>query len=335
MAVDVSVVVVTKNEAPHIIRCIESVLDALSSVASFEVILVDSSSTDNTVEMACKYPIRIVQLRPHWIHSPAAGMHIGYVNSKGRYVCFIGGDMELDRDWFRIAIPYLSNANVAGIAGRMRNRFEGDPKYSLVERRISKAFELIPVGEVEILGGPAMFKRSVLQEVGGYHPFLKAGEEAELSARIRTNGYKLLRLDCPMITHTSRSMSLLTYLKKYHWEYPRYVASGIRYSIRKGKVPISRNLRNIMTYAFFDISLVYMIASAVYAVAQRDLHPLIIGGAGYAIFLAVVLSIRQHFLDSVLSVLVVHIGSIAALVGFCRIIPDPDTYPTDVLVLKE
>src|SRR5215469_3560219 len=59
--VELSVVLITKNQAWNIARLIESVLDATSSVLSKEIILVDSASTDQTVEIAGRYPVTILR----------------------------------------------------------------------------------------------------------------------------------------------------------------------------------------------------------------------------------------------------------------------------------
>ena len=57
----VSVVIKALNEEAGIVATIESALRAASKVGG-EVVLADSCSTDRTVELAMKYPVRIVQL---------------------------------------------------------------------------------------------------------------------------------------------------------------------------------------------------------------------------------------------------------------------------------
>ena len=81
--IELSVVLISKNQAWNISRLIESVLQATSSFLSSEIILVDSNSTDETVEFASRYPISIVRLRPGQRLSPAAGRYIGYQRPRG------------------------------------------------------------------------------------------------------------------------------------------------------------------------------------------------------------------------------------------------------------
>ena|SRR5713226_363525 len=94
---ELSVVLISKNQAWNISRLIESVLQATSSVPSKEIILVDSASTDETVERASRYPISILRLQPGQRLSPAIGRFVGYKQTQGEYVLFLDGDTELVR----------------------------------------------------------------------------------------------------------------------------------------------------------------------------------------------------------------------------------------------
>ena len=59
-----SIVIIARNEARNIARAIESVLRAVENWPDTEILLVDSASTDETVEIARRYPINIVRLHP-------------------------------------------------------------------------------------------------------------------------------------------------------------------------------------------------------------------------------------------------------------------------------
>ena len=90
-----SVIIVTKNEERNISRCIKSVLSYTRNIEYVEIILVDSCSTDSTVEIAKQYPIDIIQLGKDWPHSPSAGRFTGVNNTSGKYVLIIDGDKSV------------------------------------------------------------------------------------------------------------------------------------------------------------------------------------------------------------------------------------------------
>jgi hypothetical protein len=53
-----------------------------------------------------------------------------------------------------------------------------------------------------------MYRRSVLEQVGTFNPYLYADEEPELCLRIRHAGYKVLRLSCPIVFHLNPWINL-------------------------------------------------------------------------------------------------------------------------------
>lgn len=57
-----SIVIRTYNEASHIGRLLEGILQ--QTIKDIEIILVDSGSTDNTLDIVGKYPVKVLQISP-------------------------------------------------------------------------------------------------------------------------------------------------------------------------------------------------------------------------------------------------------------------------------
>src|SRR6266853_2928168 len=113
--IELSIVLISKNQAWNIARLIESVLQATSSIAMVEILLVDSASTDETVQVASRFPITILRLRPGHRLSPAAGRYIGYKRTRGDFVLFLDGDMELLQGWLRQAVQVMREMPKGGV----------------------------------------------------------------------------------------------------------------------------------------------------------------------------------------------------------------------------
>ena len=79
--------IVCKNEEEHIANCVESILQGCTFLSphEYEVILVDSYSTDSTVEIASRYNITIYRLGKDWFHSCSAGRYTAVNNSNGEF----------------------------------------------------------------------------------------------------------------------------------------------------------------------------------------------------------------------------------------------------------
>ena len=224
-----SMVIISRNEEKNIANCIESVPRAAKEIENSEVILVDSASTDKTVEIAKRYPIKIIQIDPSSHFSPSAGRYIGFLHSNGKYIQFVDGDMTLYGDWFAKSLKFLNEDKVAGVTGRTIHQV-GSEKIASEEEKSD--FTLVQQQETDRLAGAALFKREVLEKVGTYNSYLYGDEEAELSYRLRRAGYKLLKIPYNMAIHHSRNISTIEEFKialtrKYYFG----CGQTLRYSI--------------------------------------------------------------------------------------------------------
>lgn len=198
----ISVVIPSKNEEKTIARCIESVETALEGIESYEIILVDSRSTDETVSIAKKYSIKILRLRQGWPVSPSAGRYIGSINSHGEYIFFLDADMVVDKDWIKKGLEILEkDHNLAGVTGLLFNILPLDKVNK--QRPIKR-----PIGYVKYLPGTAIYRRNVIEEVNHFNPFLMGYEERELGHRITERGYKLLKLKDTIAYHFTKEQDL-------------------------------------------------------------------------------------------------------------------------------
>lgn len=236
--IELSVVLIAKNQAWNITWLIESVLRATACVSSKEIVLVDSASTDKTVELAALYPVTILGLKPGQRLSPAIGRYVGYKQSVGEFVLFLDGDTELIPSWLPLALRMMSERlDAAGVTGSVINL----PTSAAAQRPAPplQKTQLSPPKEVLWCsyggGGAALYRRSLLQRTGVFNPYLNAEEEPELGLRIRHTGYHLLDLGCPMIYHYNDApVALSSVLSRRRRNFHVGVGQGARYHLRTG-----------------------------------------------------------------------------------------------------
>ena len=206
----ISFVIIGLNEEKMIGRCIESIFRLDYPQDKIEIIYVDSGSTDRTLEISSKYPLKIVQLktdRP----SVSLGRNEGFKISKGKLIHFIDGDSLIDPQWLKNSLPYMVNGEIACVTGRRKELF---PEESIYNKLIDLSWQNAPSGYVDIPGTGGLFKKAILEEVGPFDTNLKAGGEIELGYRIRRKGYKILNIGNTMIYHDADISSLFEYLKR-------------------------------------------------------------------------------------------------------------------------
>ncbi len=199
-----SVVLITKNQEWNVARLVHSVMGATALLGSqAETALVDSASTDETVSIATQFPIAVFALAADQRLTAAAGRFVGFTNTTGEYVLFLDGDMELFEGWLQDAIAVLDgDRSIAAVGGsRIDLPLEAtDERHHGAEVPSSAAAPR----DAKHAGGSALYRRSVLDEVGTFNPFIYSDEEPELCIRIRyRGGYRVVRLDRPVGYHYS------------------------------------------------------------------------------------------------------------------------------------
>ncbi|MFQ5483569.1 MAG: glycosyltransferase [Nitrospinaceae bacterium] len=114
---EVSVIIRAFNEERYLARTLEMILRQKGP--SREVILIDSESTDRTVEIAQKYPIRIYRIAKASFHYSAA-LNLGARLARGRFLVHLSAHSVPAADaWLRHLIaPLREDPEVCGVCGR-------------------------------------------------------------------------------------------------------------------------------------------------------------------------------------------------------------------------
>jgi len=116
----------TKPKTSFVIRTFNEekwlpvLLDSLFSQSrlDFEIILVDSGSTDNTLKILQKYPIRkIIKIRKKDFNY-AYALNIGISESWGEIIGIVSGhSIPISRSWYSDGMIHFNDIKVAGVSG--------------------------------------------------------------------------------------------------------------------------------------------------------------------------------------------------------------------------
>jgi len=183
-----SVVVVGRNEGDHLETCLDTVFDLCRDGPDFEVLYVDSNSTDDSVACALDYPVTVLRIPSDDLCSPAAGRYVGARRARGERVLFVDGDMTVEPGWLSAALDALDRPDVAGVTGHLDARGEAESPH-----------------DVDALRGVALYDADRLDAVGGFDPFLQASEDVDVGFRLLAAGHRLVRLPRVVATHPSAS----------------------------------------------------------------------------------------------------------------------------------
>jgi len=220
---ELAVVLISKNQAWNMSRLIESVLEETSWIGSKEILLVDSASTDETIKVAKKHSIKIIHLLPNQHLAPAVGRYIGEKHSNSKFILFLDGDMELFPGWLKKGCEFLKNRPEVAVVTGKRIDLPTTEKHK--NDSVINSDTHGDATEISYSGGAAMYRRSVLNDVGTFNPYLFSDEEPDLCIRIRNAGYKILQLQLPIVYHyTDPVDSLISKTKR--WKRNLYLGAG-------------------------------------------------------------------------------------------------------------
>lgn len=200
----VGFVVIGRNEGQRLECCLQSVLPI-----STRVVYADSASTDGSPSVAERLGVPVLILPADGQLSAARGRNAGYAELKRRFpecdaVQFLDGDCILQPGWIEKAAAFLrDHPDVAVVCGR---RFEARPTASIYNALCDAEWNT-PIGEATECGGDALVRTRAFDEVHGYRSSLRAGEEPEMTARMRAAGWKIWRLDTSMTEHDAKILS--------------------------------------------------------------------------------------------------------------------------------
>lgn len=304
--VPLSVVIIAENEEEWIRECIESVFAACRDVPAYEVILVDSASTDRTVERASEYPITILRIPEEHAISCGAGRYVGDQVASGELVCHVDGDMTLTETWLPRAIEYLDDhADTAAVEGCLDRSTQTD------------------VREVNKVGGVMLYDARTLASVGGFDPYLLGHEDIDVGFKLTTAGHRLVRLPDVSAEHHDEGGVLVEPIRRWRQGYTIAAGQAIRKHV--GSPAVVRLLIRRQRYKFG------LLAWAAAGVASASSRPRRAGWVLLSALAFVAVASKLGVTGAVNFVAAKTLGIVGLIVGLFRPTPDPDTFPMEVV----
>ena len=106
-----SIILPVYNNEKTIDECLESIFMQKFPKKDFEVLFIDGNSTDNTLEVAKKYPVKIIKNAKQ---NEEAARIIGIQKAKGDILCFVDADNILvEKDWLKKALRPFEDKEIS------------------------------------------------------------------------------------------------------------------------------------------------------------------------------------------------------------------------------
>jgi len=231
----VSIIIITYNRPFLLKHCLERVL--AQSYTHKEIIVVDSSTNDESERVVAQYP-EVIHVRLHGQRNnmPQA-RNEGMAISSGDIIACIDDDSMIQLGWLEAVVNAYSDKTVGAVGGRIIDmpepfcdQLSGSP--CLIIKPSGRVFRQ-GVGllstesrEVDHLPGANMsFRREALEQVGGFDPhyiLVNLREETDLCIRVKKAGWRIMFVPAMAQVHFSPRVVQNPYLL----ERPRYQFSA-------------------------------------------------------------------------------------------------------------
>ena len=273
----ISVILTVMNEEAHLQGAVSAALNS-NYPGELEIVIAVGPSHDHTLEIA--HQIAASDSRVSVILNPSGktpnGLNAALKASRNEIIVRIDGHSEIDRNYISKAVRTLFETGAVNVGGIMAA--EGVTTFQSAVARAMRS----PIGvgsarfHVGGISGPTdtvylgVFRRSALEDVGGYDERFVRAQDWEMNHRLRSNG-GIIWFN-PELKVTYRPRNSLKKLAKQYFEYGRWRRAVSRHhrgtiNFRYLAPPINLIVNIVSWILGAFVSPIFLIASATYFVA--------------------------------------------------------------------
>ncbi len=264
----ISFIVIGRNEGFKLDICFSSIFKAIkqNSLLFYEIIYVDSKSTDRSILIAKSYTgIKVYQITGEY--NAAIARNIGAEESIGDILFFIDGDMEIESIFLTKVLDDNKELKYDRVSGHL-----DDVLYDsnwIKKGVVSNTYDTsLPKKEqiVSFNGGIFLIRRKYWESVGGMKTKYKRNQDIDLSARLANKGILLVRIPHIIALHHTidyrNSNRMWKMLFSGHLFYTSMAARDHFFNIKK----TLHTLRRQYTAIFLLLSASVMVINFYYSI---------------------------------------------------------------------
>lgn len=235
----VSVVICTRNRADLFKKAMESVVAQDFPRSCYEVVVVDNGSTDHTAEVAQGYA---TQANVRYLLEERVGLCIarntGWRAAAAPYVALFDDDAIAQAGWLPAIADAFERApkDIAVIGGRVDPIWLA-PRPDWLADEIAGALTIVDWGPEEkvlldlrrewLVGANMAFRKEVIAEIGGFHPWLDrvgnnllSSGDVHLQMEVVRRGYRCLYVPAMAVDHLAPPSRLTQawFQKRFYWQ---------------------------------------------------------------------------------------------------------------------
>jgi cellulose synthase/poly-beta-1,6-N-acetylglucosamine synthase-like glycosyltransferase len=184
----ISIIIATRNNEQTIGECLKAISELSYPRECVEVIVVDSCSKDATVQIAEKYPVKVISTP---LNAPAAYNYAMKIAGND-IIGFVDSDAKVEKEWVNKLVPHLADPKVAGVSGGIETWNTENPWARSIGYDMANRYARLKKYVTRIATMNLLMKKSVIEEAGGFDEHLPSQYDTDLGFRISRMGYKMV-----------------------------------------------------------------------------------------------------------------------------------------------
>lgn len=207
---EISLIIPGRNTEGSIAKCLEAACKLLNSRKLKEIIYVDDGSSDASEKIVSNYPVRFLRNKGAGI---SAARNTGAKAASADLLWFIDADCLASESTLDALLEAISEEGIAAACGGYLNVNKNSFLANLIQEEFELRYGKMQEESTYLTGCNLLFRKSVLEKLGGFDETLGATEDGDISFRALELGYKLKFVKNSRVQHFHQT-NFLSYFKK-------------------------------------------------------------------------------------------------------------------------
>jgi len=246
----VTILIPIKNVAKYIKECLDALMNQNYPREKYEIWLLDNNSNDGTLEIVANYPKDRVKVIQTGIDSPPIKYNKILPLIKSEVIGLVDGDANVDKEWLIKVVEPLDDTKVAGACGIILTANKNKLIPRIIGYDLQDRYERMPKEIKRAATMHIVYRKNIIEEIGGFNEKLKTGYDAEIGHRINNAGYKIIFVPEAKVWHNHRE-TLWAFFKQ-QYEYGKFAV------VRYFKLPKMLKGDNVSSFWMISQPLFYV-----------------------------------------------------------------------------
>jgi glycosyltransferase involved in cell wall biosynthesis len=214
----VSVIVPVYNGERTLRGCLDALAGQDVPGVEFEVLVVDNGSTDGTWALIESYGAPVRGIQETAIRGSYAARNAGTRASNGEIVAFTDADCIPRPNWLKLILEGFSDPAVGCVGGQVIGLAPTTPAEIFAQRKgvLNQEMSFRGSYRPHFATANVAYRRDVLAQLGGFHPSLESGGDADLCWRMQELTDWQIRFQPEALVEHHHRMGWRELWKQYH-----------------------------------------------------------------------------------------------------------------------